>query len=238
MYYQGASAAVVVYDITDKESFDGAKSWVQELQVRGESLCVIALVGNKLDLEDSRQVSVSEAQDYAESRGLIFKETSAVTGVNVKQLFEEIEGRIPTRPSTPVKSQSPGVVSDKLEDVYADIKQYITRSSPDSYTGYLEDRVNQLIAELEVQRNSYDELVQAKDKEIQDLLTQLIDQKIATAVKSSEMEVAQLRHIKASRTKEETILQLRAELAEFQRNVLQSSVRHRTAITRRRETYN
>merc|ERR1712205_48184 len=50
MYYRGAAAAIVVFDITNKESFNGAKSWVKELQRRGDPNVVIALAGNKADL--------------------------------------------------------------------------------------------------------------------------------------------------------------------------------------------
>jgi hypothetical protein len=56
MYYRGAAAAVVVYDITKEESFDGAKKWVTELQRRGDPNVVIALAGNKSDLEFDRKV--------------------------------------------------------------------------------------------------------------------------------------------------------------------------------------
>ena len=58
MYYRGASAAIVVYDITNKDSFNGAKSWVKELQRRGDPNVVIALAGNKSDLEHTRAVSL------------------------------------------------------------------------------------------------------------------------------------------------------------------------------------
>lgn len=58
MYYRGASAAIVVYDITNKDSFNGAKSWVKELQRRGDPNVVIALAGNKSDLEHKRAVSL------------------------------------------------------------------------------------------------------------------------------------------------------------------------------------
>jgi small GTP-binding protein len=51
MYYRGAAAAIVVYDITDPDSFAGAKSWVKELQRRGDPNVIIALAGNKADLE-------------------------------------------------------------------------------------------------------------------------------------------------------------------------------------------
>ena len=48
MYYRGAAAAVVVFDVLSRESFDGAKSWVRELQRRGDPNVVIALAGNKV----------------------------------------------------------------------------------------------------------------------------------------------------------------------------------------------
>eukprot|EP01138_Halocafeteria_seosinensis_P005349 gb/GECG01005468.1/.p1 GENE.gb/GECG01005468.1/~~gb/GECG01005468.1/.p1 ORF type:complete len:180 (+),score=20.44 gb/GECG01005468.1/:1-540(+) len=56
MYYRGAGAAIVVYDITNKESFDGAKSWITELQRRGDKNCIIALAGNKSDMAEEREV--------------------------------------------------------------------------------------------------------------------------------------------------------------------------------------
>lgn len=56
MYYRGAAAAIVVYDITNKESFNGAKSWVKELQRRGDPNVVITLAGNKADLQNKRKV--------------------------------------------------------------------------------------------------------------------------------------------------------------------------------------
>ena len=57
MYYRGASAAVVVFDVTSRESFEGAKSWVKELQRRGDPSVVIALAGNKADVKEGRAVS-------------------------------------------------------------------------------------------------------------------------------------------------------------------------------------
>ena len=56
MYYRGAHAAIVVYDITSKESFERAVNWVKELQRQGNPNIVIALTGNKLDLAEQRQV--------------------------------------------------------------------------------------------------------------------------------------------------------------------------------------
>eukprot|EP00919_Chromeraceae_sp_WS-2016_P046500 GHVR01110452.1.p1 GENE.GHVR01110452.1~~GHVR01110452.1.p1 ORF type:complete len:204 (+),score=32.19 GHVR01110452.1:159-770(+) len=96
MYYRGAGAAVVVYDITNKDSFSGAKSWVNELQSSQQhSNIVIALTGNKLDLAGDRTVSTEEGRVFAEDKGVVFVETSARTGTNVRELFLEIARQLP-----------------------------------------------------------------------------------------------------------------------------------------------
>merc|ERR1711920_633073 len=68
MYYRGAAAAVVVYDITSRQSFERAKKWVDELKTTGSADCVIALAGNKVDLEARREVLKQEASTYAEKQ--------------------------------------------------------------------------------------------------------------------------------------------------------------------------
>lgn len=98
MYYRGAAAAIVVYDITNKESFNGAKSWVKELQRRGDPNVVIALAGNKEDLVNKRKVEFQEAQQYAEENGILHMETSAKNATNVKSLFQEIALKLPKNP--------------------------------------------------------------------------------------------------------------------------------------------
>ena len=87
MYYRGATAAIIVYDVTSKSSFEGAKSWVKELQRRGDPHCVIALAANKADLEGKRKVSKEEGDEYAGSNDIIHMQTSAKTGMNIKNLF-------------------------------------------------------------------------------------------------------------------------------------------------------
>ncbi len=90
MYYRGASAAVVVFDVTNRSSFEGAQSWVKELQRRGDANVVIALAGNKADVKDKRVVDANEAKDYAKEQNLIYMDTSAKTNLNVKELFVAI----------------------------------------------------------------------------------------------------------------------------------------------------
>jgi small GTP-binding protein len=95
MYYRGAAAAVVVFDVTNRESFDGAKTWVKELQRRGEPNVVIALAGNKADVKTGRAVEAEEAQKYAAELGLIYMDTSAKSNLNVKELFATIARKLP-----------------------------------------------------------------------------------------------------------------------------------------------
>ncbi|XP_072952655.1 ras-related protein RHN1-like isoform X2 [Typha angustifolia] len=100
MYYRGAAAAIVVYDISSSDSFTRAQKWVQELQRQGNPYLVMALVGNKVDLETKRKVEAEKGMQYAEENGLFFIETSAKTAENINELFYEIAKRvIKARPS-------------------------------------------------------------------------------------------------------------------------------------------
>eukprot|EP00562_Extubocellulus_spinifer_P009871 CAMPEP_0178508026 /NCGR_PEP_ID=MMETSP0696-20121128/20531_1 /TAXON_ID=265572 /ORGANISM="Extubocellulus spinifer, Strain CCMP396" /LENGTH=193 /DNA_ID=CAMNT_0020137549 /DNA_START=13 /DNA_END=594 /DNA_ORIENTATION=+ len=107
MYYRGAAAAIVVYDITNPDSFAGAKSWVKELQRRGDPNVVIALAGNKADLDSRRKVEFEEANAYAEENGILHMETSAKNANNVKALFVEIAKTLPKDPQQPEREAFP-----------------------------------------------------------------------------------------------------------------------------------
>lgn len=108
MYYRNAQAALVVYDLTKPTSLVKAKHWVAELQRQASPGIVIALVGNKLDLDEpapegaeegegggARKVSTEEAKGYADEEGLLFFETSAKTGQAVDDVFTAIANAIP-----------------------------------------------------------------------------------------------------------------------------------------------
>jgi len=95
MYYRGAQAAVVVYDITSRESYDGAKTWVNELRRRGDPSIVICLCGNKADMRDRRKVDAEEAREYAAEGGMLFVETSAKDSSNIERLFLDVARKVP-----------------------------------------------------------------------------------------------------------------------------------------------
>ncbi|EJC98783.1 ras-domain-containing protein [Fomitiporia mediterranea MF3/22] len=95
MYYRNANCAVVVYDITQSASLEKAKTWIRELQRQADPSIVIALCGNKVDLEERRQVLQEEAQNYAKEEGLMWGETSAKTGLGVNDIFTELAKKLP-----------------------------------------------------------------------------------------------------------------------------------------------
>jgi len=90
MYYRSAQAALIVYDITDRNSFTKAKNWIIEVKRQANENVVIALVGNKLDLESKRSVENQEAKLFANENNLLFMETSAKTAINVIEVFTSI----------------------------------------------------------------------------------------------------------------------------------------------------
>ena len=94
MYYRQSTAALVVYDITNESSFGVASSWVNEL-LKAEENVIIAVVGNKADLADQRQVSTESAVQFVQTlrdkgKAAFAIECSALTGDGVKEVFEEL----------------------------------------------------------------------------------------------------------------------------------------------------
>lgn len=88
IYYRGSDGALLVYDITDQDSFQKVKSWVRELkQMRGSEIALI-IVGNKTDLEEQRAISYETALRYAQTVGAQYVETSAKENDGVNELFE------------------------------------------------------------------------------------------------------------------------------------------------------
>lgn len=86
-YYRGAAGALLVYDITRKDTFAHLATWLEEARQNGNPAMTIMLVGNKTDLESRRMVSTEEGRRFAENNGLLFLEASAKTATNVEEAF-------------------------------------------------------------------------------------------------------------------------------------------------------
>ena len=87
MYIRDANIIIVVYDITNKDSFVHTEHWVNETKDLKREDAIFILVGNKLDLEENRVVTKKEAEDYATEKGFLFHEVSAKTGDQIQELF-------------------------------------------------------------------------------------------------------------------------------------------------------
>jgi len=86
-YYRGAAGAMLVYDITRRETFNHLACWLEDARQHSNSNMTIMLIGNKSDLEHKRAVSHEEGEQFAKENGLIFIETSAKTAANVEEAF-------------------------------------------------------------------------------------------------------------------------------------------------------
>ncbi|XP_074529017.1 ras-related protein Rab-6A isoform X2 [Halichoeres trimaculatus] len=113
-YIRDSAAAVVVYDITNVNSFQQTTKWIDDVRTERGSDVIIMLVGNKTDLADKRQVSIEEGERKAKELNVMFIETSAKAGYNVKQLFRRVAAALPGMDTTQDKSNE-GMVEIKLQ---------------------------------------------------------------------------------------------------------------------------
>jgi Ras-related protein Rab-1A len=87
-YLANSGAGILVFDVTDRESFNNIKNWYREIRKDAPSNIFLILAGNKIDLKDSREVSHSEGKALAEELGISYIETSAKTGENINEAFK------------------------------------------------------------------------------------------------------------------------------------------------------
>lgn len=89
-YFRNALGCVLCFDTTDVQSFNDLPFWLGQFRELANSNAVILLVGTKADLEDQRQISLETAEQFAKDNLLVYTETSALTGKNVKETFEKL----------------------------------------------------------------------------------------------------------------------------------------------------
>lgn len=104
-YYRGAHGIIVVYDVTDLESYNNVKQWLHEIDRYACENVNKLLVGNKSDLQGKRAVETKDAAEFADSLGIEFLETSAKNATNVEKAFMMMASQIKTRmASTPAQA--------------------------------------------------------------------------------------------------------------------------------------
>lgn len=116
--YRGSQGVIIIYDVTEKKSFDKIINWVDSIKENSDTQNVeILLVGNKIDMVNERVVQFSEGNDLAINFGINFIETSAKTGENVDNAFFNIIKRIfeKEKNKEPVKITTQVISEDKIE---------------------------------------------------------------------------------------------------------------------------
>ncbi|XP_060575897.1 ras-related protein Rab-1A isoform X1 [Ruditapes philippinarum] len=110
-YYRGAHGIIVVYDVTDQESFNNVKQWLQEIDRYASENVNKLLVGNKCDLTTKKVVDYTTAKEFADSISIPFLETSAKNATNVEQAFMTMAAEIKNRmgPNTATSDNKPNV---------------------------------------------------------------------------------------------------------------------------------
>ena len=88
-YYKNSVCAILVYDITNRDSYEHISSWVEDCLAQSPKTVFMVLVGNKSDLNEQRKVTFEEGQQMAKNNNMLFYETSAKSGLNVDKVFED-----------------------------------------------------------------------------------------------------------------------------------------------------
>ena len=89
-YYRGAHGILLIYDVTDKDSFKNLSNWLIEIEKNASKNVLKVLIGNKNDLEDKRVITYNQGKEFADTYGLKFIETSAKKNLNVNEAFETL----------------------------------------------------------------------------------------------------------------------------------------------------
>uniref|UniRef100_A0A8C2CK26 Ras-related protein Rab-6B-like n=1 Tax=Cyprinus carpio TaxID=7962 RepID=A0A8C2CK26_CYPCA len=113
-YIRDSTVAVVVYDITNVNSFQLTSKWIDDVRTERGSDVIIMLVGNKTDLEEKRQITIEEGEQRAKELNVMFIETSAKSGSNVKQLFRRVASALPGMESLDDNNKE-GMIDIKLD---------------------------------------------------------------------------------------------------------------------------
>ena len=96
-YYKESAVAIVVYDITDELSFNNIKDWLEDCKNLAPSKTLLVLIGNKIDKEEERKITKEMGEEFATENGMLFFETSALSGIGIENVFQKCVENIDKR---------------------------------------------------------------------------------------------------------------------------------------------
>ena len=89
-YYKGSHGIILIYDVTNIQTFENVKSWVNQIREEASTNVIIYIAANKIDMEEERKVSKEEGEEKAKYHNVAFLETSALNGTNIEKAFQEL----------------------------------------------------------------------------------------------------------------------------------------------------
>jgi small GTP-binding protein len=112
LYYRNAVGAVVVFDVTNRTSFDSLQTWITAFTLVAGTNVIVVIAANKSDLEQDRKVTLTEGLDWARARGFRIYETSAKTGQNVREMFAALAEAV-VNVKTPILNDPMGTTGEQ-----------------------------------------------------------------------------------------------------------------------------
>lgn len=113
-YYKGAQAIVIVFDLTDRETFDHLRNWLLDIEKFAKEGVMRILVGNKCDLESKRSVTEQEGREFAKKYGIDYLETSAKDSLNIEDLFTKLTSNYITMSSKHINQSTTSITGDGI----------------------------------------------------------------------------------------------------------------------------
>ena len=113
-YYKGANGIILIYDVTNPQTFDNVKSWISQIREEASPNVLIYIAGNKIDIEGERKIQKEAGQKLADEFGFPFVETSAKNGININETFEDLVEKIDSVYSKIENNNTGAVKKNKL----------------------------------------------------------------------------------------------------------------------------
>ena len=113
-YYKGANGIILIYDVTNPQTFDNVKGWISQIREEANQNVLIYIVGNKIDMREERKIKTEDGEKLAGDYGFPFVETSAKEGININETFEDLVEKIDSVYSKFETNNPGGIKKNKL----------------------------------------------------------------------------------------------------------------------------